>query len=356
MDTDAKEVSDSSSEQQIEVANSDVESTTTEQQEPSVIDAVKASVGYKDDKEDEPTPESNDSVEDDPEPVEPSDTEEEVTEEVNEEAGVEKEDEVEGEEAEEADEPEAKEDTRFDKHPRFIKLHQEKKEADAKASVAEARVFELEPLAQQAGQLREFMQANQLQDSDFNKGMQIMAALKSDPATALQELEPYVNQLKQLTGTEVISDDLNQKIDEGLIDETSALELERSRAHGKVVKQQQDMHAQQMRALQQQQVDRQIESTFNDWHSQQAESDPDWGIKKDLVNNLVGMNAASATDGTATLKLLNDSLAMVNQITSTVRPAKAVTRKVPQATKPRPVKQKNMTPAQAAMASVGFKP
>ena len=222
--------------------------------------------------------------------------------------------------------------------------------------MAEARVFELEPLAQQAGQLREFMQANQLQDSDFNKGMQIMAALKSDPATALQELEPYVNQLKQLTGTEVISDDLNQKIDEGLIDETSALELERSRAHGKVVKQQQDMHAQQMRALQQQQVDRQIESTFNDWHSQQAESDPDWGIKKDLVNNLVGMNAASATDGTATLKLLNDSLAMVNQITSTVRPAKAVTRKVPQATKPRPVKQKNMTPAQAAMASVGFKP
>lgn len=347
MVTDAKESSDSSSEHET-AANSDVESATTGDSREDLVDTIFESLGGEDDKPDEqPEEEAQEDS------VDPSAAEkEETTEDAEEEEG-ESEEESEsegGEEPEGEDDAEEEEDAetsdRFDKHPRFQKLIQEKNEA-------KSRIEELEPLAKEAQGIRSYLDDNGLSVDEFNQGMEIMSALRNDPERALKALAPIIDQLNQVTGSQVVSEDLNQKIDEGLIDEETARETEKLRAREKLNEAEKQRQMAKWQEAQQKQTVERIRQTYVDWDASQ-QNDPDWGMKKPLVDEWIQTSTVPVNSPEDALRVFNDILDRVNRTLAVASPQKAKpTRKQPQATSGRPAQKKYTNPVDEVWASMG---
>jgi hypothetical protein len=79
------------------------------------------------------------------------------------------------------------------------------------------------------GKMRGYMSANNLGDDEVDRGFAIMAAMKNDPVRALELLQPYYTALLEVTGN-VLSPELQAKVNEGLVDQETAQELARAKA------------------------------------------------------------------------------------------------------------------------------
>lgn len=325
METDAKEVSDSSSEDT--VVNSEVDSTPTEQAESSMVDAAMEATGW-DDKE----PEDPEEVEEEgQEETEDTSTVEGDPDEEPEEGAPDEETEEEGTEepeAEEESEEDEKENTRFDQHPRFKQLIKEKNEF-------KARNEELESKAQQADGIVRFLDTNQLSNEEFSQGLDIMAAMKQDPEKALSALEPYVDKLRALTGSAVISEDLHQKIDEGLMDEPTGREMERLRAREKMAAQEKEAQALRMQQMQQQDLVNQVRSEASNWHANKAATDPDYESKRPLIDNIIKMNQTVVTSPNDAVTAYEQAYELVNQTMQVARPVGSPSKPTPSTAKPK---------------------
>jgi hypothetical protein len=164
----------------------------------------------------------------------------------------------------------------FHNHPRWKQVIQERDTYKGAAT--------------QFNHVLQFMAHNNLTAPEVEKGMEIMALMKSNPLAALEALRPHYDGLRQFAG-EALPQDIAHKVREGFIDRETATELAKQRNQAAFLAQQQQLQQrQQQEYLQTQQHTQHVESiasTVNSWEAQVKTRDPDYSHKAGLVNDRV---------------------------------------------------------------------
>lgn len=110
----------------------------------------------------------------------------------------------------------------FHEHPRWKQKQQE-------VVTLRGQVAELEPLAKSQRELDTFIRNNELTVEDTVEALTIAALIRKDPRKAAEALQERLDILMESIG-DVLPEDLQQEVDDGLITEARALELSRTRA------------------------------------------------------------------------------------------------------------------------------
>jgi hypothetical protein len=178
------------------------------------------------------------------------------------------------EEAEvEADDAEtSEEDPPFHEHPRW------------KEVVSERDNYKQSH--QELTQLKGFMTSANLNADEVNTGFDIMSKIKNDPVAALEALVPYVESLRQITG-HTMPTDLQERLDEGYLDEDSAKELSQLRSRTSLANQASEQAAANAAQLQERgNIERhanEVSGAVSEWESKWSSSDPDYKLKQPRV-------------------------------------------------------------------------
>lgn len=166
-----------------------------------------------------------------------------------------------------------------------------------------------------------------LSDPDVRAAIDVLNLIRSNPARALEQLEPLVQQLKQIKG-EAFPSDIADMLNEGTITKEVAVELTKLRHQSSAT----------TRALENEKTSREqqhrnsIVQTWATWDSEHRKIDPDFqpGSKKwELVNKLldseVRKNGFPTEQGEA-IKLVEGIYADVNALVSSAVPKKPTRR------------------------------
>jgi hypothetical protein len=124
-----------------------------------------------------------------------------------------------------------------------------------------------------------------------DKGFEVMAAMKNDPAKAWSLIQPIITQLKGLVGEGDLPADLAEKVRLGYVDEATARELARQRATNtqnerRFTEDQQRREEDERR----QQIDTMVTTardTANEWEDAKRKADPDWHLKQERVHEKI---------------------------------------------------------------------
>jgi len=118
------------------------------------------------------------------------------------------------------------------------------------------------------------------------QGLSIMGLMKSNPQAALEALQPIINNLQQVTG-QIIPNDIQQKIEDGYMDEDVGKELARTRADVQIQKNaNQQMLSEQEQMKTRSEVNVLAQSVTN-WEKNVRKTDPDFDFKQDEIDDRV---------------------------------------------------------------------
>jgi hypothetical protein len=159
-----------------------------------------------------------------------------------------------------------------------------------RAKEAEGKLAEFEPDATAFRRIQSFVSDAGINAEEFNLLLQVGKNLKNNPAEALKQITPYVNELLLLTG-EVLPDDLKIQVEQGYLTEGHARELARARA-GQGLSQAQLAQREQRDAQQREQPQRTahvtaVQTTISNWEAKESANDPDWNLKQDRIKDLI---------------------------------------------------------------------
>ena len=124
----------------------------------------------------------------------------------------------------------------------------------------------------------EFCNQHNITNDEFGYWLNVMAAVKNQPEKAGELLQPYLKQIKEVTG-EVLSPELQTAVDNGEITPAYAKKLMVAEGQTKRQQQQSEMSAKQMQAHQQQQFVKEVQSSFMNWTKTKQASDPGFKAK-----------------------------------------------------------------------------
>jgi len=255
---ESKSSNDSLTQDELEIKqeDQDVQSSSTESETEDDLLSVVQSAIKDDDKPSEET--ESQSVEEKTEEVKTEET-------------------VETEAVESKTETESKEDDELDKVP----LHLQPR---FKEVIAEKNSFKKGH--EQYVKITDSLKKMNLSAQETAQGLTIMGLMKNDPQEALKALEPIISNLKEVTGAK-IPEDIQQKIDDGYMDEDAGAELAKTRADVQMQKNaNQSLVDQQKKADEQQSVN-QIAQTVNQWEERTRKTDPDFDLKQDEIDDRV---------------------------------------------------------------------
>lgn len=160
----------------------------------------------------------------------------------------------------------------FHKHPRWQEMQRDR-------AALRAQVEEIAPLAERQREILGFMERHELTPDDVRQGFAIMAALRTDPGQAWKLMEPIVRSVRAYMGDE-LPGDLQERVDQGLVDEDTARETARLRHQQSFLAERQQRQAQ--RQVQQQTVEQVTQaemarvSAVDTWFAGK-QADPDFG-------------------------------------------------------------------------------
>lgn len=195
----------------------------------------------------------------------------------------------------------------------------------------------LKPAAEQMDTLQEFMKERNLSPQNVSELMVVGGlAMSSDPKdlrTALDRVNEFKSQLETQLG-EVLPEDLQKKVDEGLMDAASAKEVALSR----VDKQRADARAaaaedsakntqETATADQQAQAAELVQTTIADWQRGKVASDPDYQHKAELLQKEIAYRVQQAggrvLDKQKALEIAEEAYAEVNKVYKSLTPKAA---------------------------------
>lgn len=162
----------------------------------------------------------------------------------------------------------ADKDLPFHNHPRWQELLRERDT--------------YRPKAEQFDKIEQFMGANSLNHNEVAEGFAIMAAIKNDPTAAWKMLEPVVVNLKKAIG-EILPDDLQKRVEEGAIDETSAQELARTRNEKALADERAKRTVERANTDENKRLVTARMSEVNRWEAETQAKDPDYARKQPMV-------------------------------------------------------------------------
>ena len=154
----------------------------------------------------------------------------------------------------------------------------------------------LEPSAQAADQVTNYLRQNDIGRDDFLLGLELMAAMRrGDFKTFYTGVQPYVKLCEEYLGLS-LPPDLQQQVQQGHMTTQAAAmyskeRMDRAMAQTNAAREQQRFQSyQQSTADQQKQANLQhlansVRDTVNNWEAQIARSDPDYAAKKPAVQD-----------------------------------------------------------------------
>lgn len=168
-----------------------------------------------------------------------------------------------------ADEPEAKQD-----EPAKV---EKKDDTFDESSLSEKARKRFQQLRNEAKQLEEVRKLTG-DEAGFNKFVTLLRTMDSDPAQAVAMLEQLTGTLREQAGLVVKSDDVKQRLDDGTIDEATALELEKARVETARLRKQREAEAAQ-------QAEQATLSALREWRKNRAERDPGFEAIEERVQD-----------------------------------------------------------------------
>lgn len=118
-------------------------------------------------------------------------------------------------------------------------------------------------------------------EQGFNNLKVLLRDFSDNPARAAQMLEQLLGDAKARAGLVVKSEDIRKRVDDGLIDEPTALELEQARAERESAKKR-EAARQEAKAVQSQQA---MVSALDVWEKSVMERSPDYESVRDVVKD-----------------------------------------------------------------------
>lgn len=199
------------------------------------------------------------------------------------------------------------------------------------------RVSTLEPQAEQMNILQEFMQERQLTPANVSELLVVGGlAMSSDPKDlrqALTRVDAFRNQIMSQLG-DVLPEDLQKKVDDGLVDAETAKEValqrvETQRAQNKVKQADTTVET----GVKQANTERDalaaevVHSTISDWQRTKIGSDPDYLQKAELLQKEIKLRVMAeggkVLDKAKALKIAEEAYTEVNRIFKTLAPSKS---------------------------------
>ena len=245
---------------------------------------------------------------------------EEQSEEVSQEETEEEVMEVESEETSEAqaeDESEDYSNVPFNKHPRFQKLIAEKNELKELSK-------KYQNDSEQYKKITDFIQANNLSAKDAVEGFKIMSALRNNPEEGYKMLQFHLNNVGNLTGKN-LPKDIQEKVDDGFLDEDAAKELSQARASLHRERAMREQTQKRFTNASQSANETQMADAVKSWGEQTLANDPDFSLKQDEFNDRI--SAIVAERGTPkspeeVVQIANDAYATINERFKSRQPSK----------------------------------
>lgn len=179
--------------------------------------------------------------------------------------------------------------TPFGHHPRFRQVLKHARELQEKNAVFEAKSQEFAAKEQTIANFEAFRGAVQqadLSSDDVAQAFLIASLIKSDPAKALEALNPIIDNLTTLTGNR-LPGDLQAKVDQGLIDEETAFEVSRDRASAVLATNRSTKVTERSQAQVMDQQREAVRSKVQSWEDAWKSQDPDYGKKQQFVESEV---------------------------------------------------------------------
>ena len=186
------------------------------------------------------------------------------------------------------------EEVPFNKHPRFQELVKEKNEYKVDA--------------ERYQNITSFLDENRVSADEAAAGLQIMALMKKDPVEALNALKPYVETLSQAAGY-VLPDDIQNKVNDGYLDEDVGRELAQTRAAAQNERTQREALIQDQQQQTQQAQLHDVAMSVTDWENKTRSTDPDYDLKQPEIDDRVRVLVATQGRPNTT----QDALAMAKQ-------------------------------------------
>jgi hypothetical protein len=224
----------------------DVDESSAQKEPASLLEAVKAAAEADSKDGESPNPTQKDAV---------SETEP-------------KSDEAPKDEAKKDEDPAKDEKLPFHKHPRWQEVLRERDSFKDDAT--------------QYRQITEYMGQNQLTTQEVAEGFRIMAAMKNDPLKAREMLSQYTRSLDEFAGV-VLPQDLNKRVEEGVMDQQSAQELAIARNIAAQNAARAEQLAQSQQVQYQQMSHQAIHSAVSGWEDSIKTRDVDYAAKQNLV-------------------------------------------------------------------------
>lgn len=179
---------------------------------------------------------------------------------------------------------------------------------------ARGEIGKLKPLAEQAGRMNSFVQASGLNWDEVNSGFELMRLMKNDPVEARKQLEPIWNALNKVCGHE-LPPDLQQKVDQGYVDEPTARELAQQRARANLATNANQRTTQAVQQERQQTEQRQfgasVTSAIKTFEDNWRKADPDHAAKAQRVQEKVELTLSRMAAKGETLRSPADAVKIV---------------------------------------------
>lgn len=195
---------------------------------------------------------------------------------------------------------------------------------DALSKKAQARFRELAKEKAALDEIRRYAGDEQ----GFNGFRELLKLHAEDPAQAVPLLEKVLQDAKERAGLVVQSDDIRRKLDDGLIDDAAAVELEQSRRERERLKLKAEQAEQQRKQQEAQQLMTAQTEGLNAWEKNVRERYPDFDNVADLVKDRLQALAMQEYPATveAAVALANKALADVTKAVKRLQPARSATK------------------------------
>lgn len=170
---------------------------------------------------------------------------------------------------------------------RFHELVEARRSVEGERDQIRTELDAIKPKAERMDHLLGYMQANSVTPEHLDNALGLTALInKGEYDKAVPYLEALLGQVRAAAG-DVLPRDLADQVERGTITEANAKELQKARLALQRTneREQQSQHERQQRDMQTT-VDT-AASTADAWHKEQATSDPDWNLKRDLITQRV---------------------------------------------------------------------
>lgn len=251
-------------------------------------------------------------------------------------------------------------DAEVDSDEELLKSLDPKSKATARIRELVSENKSLSSEAESFKQLSNWTKESGLNQTEFITGLEVMRNMKQDPFKALEMIMPYVESLQRATG-QILPDDIQEKIDTGIIDEETAAELVQSRKRAEFLQnreiQNQQATEQNNRQTQEQAHYKSILDSVTAWDKQWKSTDPDYSKKSAMVERTVTYilaNEGYPADPKAAVEISKRARDMVEKELSGILPKRTTIQTVKSGSQtPTDVTPKNsFEAAKAALAGV----